>query len=89
MKRFVSSHGELMFAVSDMLINDYAGYAIAIDLENVAKRYMDDEEGRARDSQLRTNIQDPSADGWIDEYLSEVGLHVTLESAHGVLKGVA
>jgi len=89
MKRYVTGHGELMVAISDFLINDYAGYAIAIDLENVAKRYMKDSEGRDRDSQLRTNIEDPSADGWIDEYLSEVGLHVTLESAHGVLKGVS
>lgn len=87
-KRFVSSHGEMMFTISDMLVNDYAGYAIAIDLENVVKRYLVDDDGR-RDGRLNTNIQDPSADGWVDEYLSEVGLHVMLESAHGVLKGVA
>ena len=89
MRRFVTGHGELLVSVSDMLERDYAGYAIAVDLEYVEKRYMNDEEGRARDAMLRTNIQDPSADGWVDENLSEVGLHVKLESAHGILKGIS
>lgn len=86
-KRFVSSHGDLLFTISDMLINDYAGYMIAIDLQYVMKRYLADDEG-SRDGRLRTNIQDPSADGWVDEYLSEVGLHVVMESTHGVAKGI-
>jgi hypothetical protein len=88
-KRYLTGHGNLLVSISDVLINDYAGYCVAIDLENVAKRYMNDEEGRARDNQLRTNIEDPSADGWVDEYLSEIGLHVVLESTHGVLKGIS
>jgi hypothetical protein len=85
-KRFVTGHGEILLTISDFLINDYSRYAIAIDMDNVSKRVMSDDDGR-RDGRLRTNVQDPSADGWIDEYLSEVGLHVHLESAHGVLKG--
>jgi hypothetical protein len=85
-KSFVSAHGEFMVSIHDMLINDYSGYAIAVDMDNVMKRYLSDDDG-ARDGRLRTNVQDPSADGFIDEYLSEVGLHVLAESSFGVLKG--
>jgi hypothetical protein len=52
------------------------------------KRHMSDDQG-SREARLNTNIQDPSADGWEDEYLSEVGLHVTNEATMGVLYGIS
>jgi len=88
MATYTTGHGELNIKVHDMLKNSYAGYGIVVDLNNVRMRYMKDEEGRTRDALLRTNIEDPSADGWIDEYLSEVGLHVMLEKSHGYMYGV-
>lgn len=87
-KEFLSSHGSLLVATSDTLINDYAGYAFAVDLDHVMKRHMSDDQG-SREARLNTNIQDPSADGWEDEYLSEVGLHVTNEATMGVLYGIS
>lgn len=87
MSQYVTAHGTLMVSISDQLINSYAGYAFAIDLENVFMRHMEDDDG-VRNARLRTNIQDPSADGWEDEYLSEVGLHVTLADTHGYLYGI-
>jgi hypothetical protein len=86
-KRYVTAHGELLVNIHDLFINDYAGLGIAVDMEYVKKRYLADDHG-ARDGRLRTDIQAPDVDGWADEYLSEVGLHVQLESAHGYLYGV-
>lgn len=87
-KRYVTAHGELMVNIHDQFINDYAGLAIAVDMEYVKKRYLSDDMG-ARDGRLHTDIQNNDVDGWADEYLSEVGLHVQLEAAHGYLYGVA
>lgn len=87
-KRFVSSHGDLLVTIDDMLINDFSGWAIAVDLQAVAKRYLVDKNG-ARDSRLETNLQANDADQWNDQYLSEVGLHVFQEAKHGILKGIA
>lgn len=86
-REYVTGHGSFDVAVSDMLINDYAGYAIAVDFENVMIRFMSDDDGN-RDGRLETNIQPPDADARLDQYLSEVGLHVLAESSHGVLKGI-
>jgi len=86
--KYVSAHGNLMVHIHDMLDHDYSGYAIAIDLANIKKRYMVNSEGK-RDGMLRTNIESPDTDGWVDEYLSEVGCHVIQEKTMGVLKGVA
>lgn len=88
MRRYVSGHGDLMIKVHDLLINDYSGYGIVIDMDQVQKRYTVNREGK-RDALLRTNIQTPDEDAQKDEYLSEVGLHIHLEKAHGLLTGVA
>jgi hypothetical protein len=87
-KEFLSNHGSLLVAVSNTLINDFAGYAFAVDMDHVFKRHMADDKG-SREARLNTEIQDPSADGWEDEYLSEVGLHVTNEATHGVMYGIS
>src|SRR5439155_9049399 len=86
MRQYTSAHGDLLISISDVLMNDYAGYAFAVDMEHVFKRHMNDDMGQ-REARLNTNIQSPDVDGWEDEYLSEVGLHVTNEAMHGVLFG--
>ncbi len=43
---------------------------------------------RTRDTQLKENIQNPSYDGWKDEYLSEVGFEISNPEVHGILKGI-
>ena len=88
MRRYVSGHGELMIKIHDMLINDYNGVGIVIDMAQVEKRFTVNSEGK-RDSLLRMNIQNNDEDAIKNEYLSEVGLHVHLEKAHGLLTGVA
>lgn len=86
--RLVTTHGQLMTVVHDQLVDDWSGYALVIDLENIKLRYMSGRDGN-RLGQLRTNIQANDADGVEEEYLSELGLQVMLEASHGVLKGVS
>lgn len=88
MRRYVSAHGELLVKIHDMLINDYAGTGLIVDMTQVQKRFTVNREGK-RDALLRTNIQTPDEDAEKDEYLSEVGLHIHLEKAHGIITGVA
>lgn len=88
MKRYVSGHGELLVKIHDLLINDYAGSAIVVDMANIQKRFTVNQDGK-RDALLRMNIQLPEEDAVKNEYLSEVGLHVHLEKTHGLLTGVA
>jgi hypothetical protein len=76
----MSTHGSLMTTVHDQLVDDWAGYGLVVDLENVKLRYMSGKEGN-RLGMLRTNIQANDADGEEDEYLSELGLQLMLESA--------
>lgn len=52
----------------------YAGYAFLLDIEGLAYRYLTNS-----DTKLRTNIQNPSADGEEDEYLTECGLEFNNE----------
>ena len=52
----------------------YAGYAFLIDIDGIAYRYLTDS-----DTKLRTNIQNNSADGEEDEYLTECGLEFNNE----------
>lgn len=81
--RYLSAHGTLNIVHSKTLDNAYSGYAVGIDLENVQYCPL-----RGRDTRLKTNIQAPDLDGWMDEYLTEFGMKVKLESTHGILKGV-
>jgi hypothetical protein len=86
-RRYVSGHGELLIKIHDLLINDYAGVGIVIDMTNVEKRFTVNSEGK-RDALLRMNIQNNDEDAVKNEYLSEVGLHIHLEKSHGLLTGV-
>jgi hypothetical protein len=86
-RRYVSGHGELLIKIHDLLINDYAGVGIVIDMTNVEKRFTVNQEGK-RDALLRMNIQNNDEDAVKNEYLSEVGLHIHLEKSHGLLTGV-
>lgn len=61
----------------------YSGYAYLLDMESLGYRYLSN-----RDTKLKTNIQDPSADSEEDEYLTECGLELRHERKHSVLTGV-
>lgn len=61
----------------------YTGYAYLIDIDCLAYRYIADS-----DTKLKTNIQDNSADGEEDEYLTECGLEFSQEKKCGLLYNV-
>lgn len=87
MRRYLTGHGDFLIRIHDMLINDYAGVALVVDMAQIQKRFTVNSEGK-RDALLRANIELPDEDAIKSEYLSEVGLHVHLEKAHGLLTGV-
>ena len=59
-----------------------AGEAFLVDPESLKYRYLANS-----DTRLKTNIQDPSADGEEDEYISEVGLEYRSEKKGSMLYG--
>jgi len=84
LKMYESFHGDLAIVPSRTLEKDYLGLAFGVDMDYVQYRPLN-----GRDTTLRTNIQAPDADGWRDEYLTEVGLQVRLEKVHAVLDNAA
>jgi hypothetical protein len=65
----------------------YGGYGVAVDMDNVAYRYLENDE-MSRDTKLLPNRQPNDQDGRKDEFLTECGFQVKLQEAHGVLTGV-
>jgi hypothetical protein len=65
----------------------YSGYIIVVDMEEVAYRYLANDEMN-RDTKVLQNRQPNDQDGRKDEYLSEVGLEFGLQQTHGVLTGI-
>lgn len=61
----------------------YSGYAYLLDLEGKDYRYLS-----GGDTRLKTNIQDPSADGQEDEYITECGLEHRQEKKDAQLYNV-
>lgn len=61
----------------------YSGYAYLIDPEQLTYRFLANS-----DTKLKTNIQDPSADGEEDEYITEAGLQFMSEKKASQLYGV-
>lgn len=82
--QYLSSHGELIVVKHHLLEGTtYGGYGLAVDMDYIKFRPL-----QTRDTVLSTNIQTPGADQIIDEYLTEVGLELNAEKAHGILYGV-
>lgn len=87
-KQWVTGHGTLN-VVKERLFengaggNGYAGFAMALDLDRVMFRYMNN-----RNTKLRVDIQAPDLDGVKDEYLTEAGLQVANPLLHGIGKNV-
>lgn len=81
----VTPFGSLMVTHNKLLTKstDFSDWAFVLDPENLAYRFV-----KGRDTELKTNRQNPGDDRVIDEYLAEVGLEVMHESTHGVLKNM-
>jgi len=73
--------GKLMVINHEFLTGTtYANYAIAVDIEDVAYRYL-----TGSDTKLLQNRQNPGEDGRVDEYLTEAGLYLANEKRHAIM----
>lgn len=75
--QYISPHG-VVNLVKEVLLEHagsttstsyYAGYAFAVELEDLVYRYLQN-----RDVQLETDIQLPGDDSFKDQYICEVGM---------------
>ncbi len=85
--RYQSAHG-VVNIVNTRLFKDYrtagdiAGKVlVAVDIDNEAAAYR-----YLRATKLYTDIQTPSDDAYVDEYLTECGLQFGQERRHGILE---
>jgi hypothetical protein len=84
-RSLVTPFGEYMIVPHKLMEGDtWKKQALIADLSNLGYRYLKDS-----DTQLRTNIQAPDADGRKDEILSDVGLFRVLEETHAKWTGAA
>jgi hypothetical protein len=89
--QYLSPHGTVNLVKEILLENAggvsstsyYAGYAAAVELEDVVYRYLQN-----RDVQFETEIQHPADDFYKDQYICEVGMEFHNEQKHGELTGV-
>lgn len=87
--QYITSHGTLNIVKHRLLENGaggqgYANYALAVEPRSLMLRPF----ALGGRTQLRMNVQTPGVDGWIDEYMSELGLQFTLAKVHGVGKNM-
>ncbi len=77
---YESAHGTLHMIKHDLLKGDtFGNYCIVLDMENLTYKYLE-----GRDTKLLTNRQANDEDSTKEEYLTEAGLQIKLESTHAV-----
>ena len=80
-KEYVSGFGRLMVVYHPLLEQGAAGRGYIVDIDGVMMRPL-------RPTVLNTNVQANDADVYTDEYLTEAGIMVAMELAHGLVTGV-
>jgi len=83
--QYLSPHGVVNIINCNLFseVTTYAGYGFLMDLESVAYRFLANS-----DTKLKTHIEDNSADGEEDEYLSEVGFELQGEKKNSKITAV-
>jgi len=84
--QFMNQYGDVVKVVPhrELFKNYYAGYAICLDLDDVAYRYL-----QGADTHLEVGIQDVDKKQIINEYRTWCGFWMGNEKRHGELKGVS
>ena len=89
--QYISPHGTINL-VKDILLEHagsssstsyYAGYAFALELEEIVYRFLQN-----RDVQMEMDIQNPADDYFLDQYICEIGMEFHNEKKHSKLTGV-
>ena len=86
-RQYTTSHGVLNLVKHRILSDlgtDFGRGALIVDAKKLGIRTL---QGRA--TKLLKNRQDNGVDGWIDEYLCEIGAQVANPEVHGVIKDAA
>ncbi len=77
---YITAHGTLHLIKHKLLTGTpFGNYCVVLDMTNLTYKYLQN-----RDTKLLTNRQGPGDDEIIEEYLTEAGLKVSLESTHAV-----
>ncbi len=85
LKTYESGQGTVTLIKHKLLEGpEYKGYAILLDMTDLMYRFAP-----GRDTHIRVDIGTPGDDARTDEYLTECGLHLTLEKKHAVLTNAA
>ena len=82
---WMTSFGELDIVYNPLFIQDYAGTALVLDMNDNCFRYRYIPN---RDTQFLPNRQDPSMDGRVDEILTECGLERKEAPRHAMLTNI-
>lgn len=78
-----SPHGDVMLVRHPLLVGEHADMAFFLDMNHVREVVF-----QGGETKLLRDREDPSVDGSEEEYLSDVGLQVELEGAHGIWRGL-
>lgn len=78
------THGKINIVFNPELKGDQAGWGFLLDMNHLWYVYLNDS-----DTKLLRARQAPSLDGTEEEYLTDVGMMVGLEAAHGIIKTAA
>lgn len=87
-RQFLTSHGTLNIVKHRLLENGsggdgYGDWAFCVDPKKLQMRTLS-----GASTKLLVNRQGNGVDGWVDEYLTEVGLQFENAEVHGILKNV-
>jgi len=83
--QYVTPHGTLNLIKHKLLTGTpFGNYIVVTDMVNLTYKYLQN-----RDSKLLTNRQSPGDDELVEEYLTECGLKIALESTHAVASKAA
>jgi hypothetical protein len=87
--RYQCAHGTVDIIVHDLLIEDYLGYGILIDVPLIKARPLAGN-GKNRDTKLYTNVKQDGADATYSEYLTEIGFEIRggATGYHSLITGV-
>ena len=86
-RQWVTAHGTLNI-VKHRILSDfgtaYARGALILDPKKLSMRTL-----QGRGTKLMKNRQGPGVDGWVDEYIAEIGAQLKNPEVHGVIKSAA
>lgn len=82
MTQWITPYGTLQIKQHPLLSKDgFEDWGFVIDTAKLKYRYL-----RGRDTQYRENVQNPGDDATKNEFLTECGLEINHQTAHGIFK---